>query len=363
MKSRARSLVERPVEGSEIMKFSVNSFKDLKAKPISVPQGEVVRTGFLDGPHTTIPLVLEPDIQELDLPDWAKANASMLQTRLLEHGALLFRGFSVNSAQTFERFALAVCRELYSENGEHPRETVSGQVYTPVFYPSDRHLLWHNENSFNATWPTKIIFGCLKPAARGGETPVVDSRKVYQSIDPSIRERFERKGVMYMRNYSEGIGLSWQTVFQTANRAEVEDYCRAHGFTFDWKPNGGFRTRCVRPAAIPHPQTGEMSWFNQAQHWHTSCLDAAVRNALSSMFAEEDLPRQCYYGDGSSIEDSVMDEILRVYRSLEASFPWREGDIILLDNILAAHARNVYEGERKLLVAMGDMSGYAAFEN
>jgi alpha-ketoglutarate-dependent taurine dioxygenase len=322
-----------------------------------VPAAGLVRSGLLDGAGP-MPLVFEPNLGGVDLADWARAHAEELRAKLAEHGALLFRGFPVDAAPAFERFALAVCRELYSDNGEHPRETVSGQVYTPVFYPPNKHLLWHNENSFNQTWPTKIIFCCLKPAAKGGETPVVDSRRVYRSLDPAIREPFERKGVMYMRNYSEGLGLNWPTVFRTTDRAEVEAHCRANGFAFEWKSGDRFCTRAVRPAVVRHPVNGEMSWFNQAQHWHVSCLDAHVRGALTSMFAEEDLPRHCYYGDGSTIEDAVMDEILRVYRSLEVCFPWRAGDVIVLDNVLAAHARNEFQGERKLLVAMGDMSGY-----
>jgi len=337
----------------------LKSFKDLKPKTISVSQRELVETSFLN-PGSPTPLVFTPPVAVVDLADWARANATSLAARLLEHGALLFRGFSLEMPQDFERFAHAVCRELYSENGEHPRETVSGQVYTPVFYPPDQHLLWHNENSFNETWPTKILFGCMKPATRGGETPIVDSRKVYELIDPKIRERFEKLGVMYQRNYSDGIGLNWQTVFQTTNKADVERYCRAHGFAFEWKADGGFRTRCVRTAVLRHPQTGELSWFNQAQHWHISCLNAAVRRSVETMFTEEDFPRNCYYGDGAPIEDSVMDEILNVYRSLEVCFPWHAGDAVLLDNILTAHARNSFAGERRMLVAMGDMSSYHA---
>ena len=335
------------------------SFKDLKPKTISVSQRELVGTSLLNAGGQT-PLVFTPLVEGVDLADWARTTALSIEAKLLEHGALLFRGFPVEKPQAFERFARAVCRELYSENGEHPRETVSGQVYTPVFYPPDQHLLWHNENSFNETWPTKILFGCMKPAARGGETPIVDSRKVYELIDPKIRERFEKHGVMYSRNYSKGIGLDWQTVFQTKNKADVELYCRANGFAFEWKADGGFRTRCVRIATLRHPQTDELSWFNQAQHWHISCLNAEVRHSVETMFKEEDWPRNCYYGDGSPIEDSVMNEILEVYRSLEVCFPWHAGDVILLDNILTAHARNSFEGERRMLVAMGDMSSYQA---
>jgi alpha-ketoglutarate-dependent taurine dioxygenase len=204
----------------------------------------------------------------------------------------------------------------------------------------------------------KIWFGCLRPADEGGETPLVDSRRVFKLLNEKIRDRFVEKQVMYVRNYGEGPGLSWRTVFRTSNKAEVEQKCRQNGMTFEWKEGDGLRTRCVRPAAIEHPLTGEISWFNQAQHWHIACLEPAVRDSLRSLLAEDNLPRNCYYGDGSPIADSTMEEILDVYQRLEIRFPWRKGDILLVDNVLTAHGRHPFLGERKLLVAMGEMRSY-----
>ena len=276
----------------------------------------------------------------------------------MEHGALLFRGFNVTTPPAFEQFAQTLCAELYDENGEHPHVSVSGKVYTPVFYPPTLKLLWHNENSFNRRWPMRIWFCCAKPAAQGGETPVADSRKVFELLDPAIRERFLEKQIMYVRNYGDGLGLNWQDVFGTTNKAEVEASCRDSGMTCEWKDGDRLRTRCVRPAAGKHPKTGEMVWFNQAQHWHVSCLDPDTGQALKNLFGEADLPRSCYYGDGSPIEDSTMQAILDVYQKLEVSFPWEAGDVLMLDNMLTAHARNPFGGERKILVTMGEMTGY-----
>jgi alpha-ketoglutarate-dependent taurine dioxygenase len=205
------------------------------------------------------------------------------------------------------------------------------------------------------------MFCCIQPASEGGQTPIVDSRRVFEAIRPQIKAPFLQKGIMYVRNYGDGLGLDWETVFQTSNRSEVEEYCKKHRFSFEWKDGNRLRTRCVRPAAVKHPTTGESAWFNQAQHWHPSCLDKQTRSSFLSSFREEDLPRHCYYGDGLAIEDAVMEEILDVYAEMEVSFQWLRGDVLMLDNLLTAHARNPFVGERKILVAMGEMSAYRSF--
>jgi alpha-ketoglutarate-dependent taurine dioxygenase len=101
--------------------------------------------------------------------------------------------------------------------------------------------------------------------------------------------------------------------------------------------------------------TGESVFFNQLQAHHIRCLDPDVRESLLSLFSEEDLPRNVYYGDGSPIEDSAVDEIRQIYDEFTISFPWREKDILMVDNMLTAHGRNPFTGERKIMVAMGEM--------
>jgi hypothetical protein len=86
-----------------------------------------------------------------------------------------------------------------------------------------------------------------------------------------------------------------------------------------------------------------------------SCLEPDVRDSMLSLFSEQDLPRQVYYGDGSPIEDAVMQEISNVYWETAVSFTWQEGDILMLDNMLTAHARNPFKGERKIVVALAEM--------
>ena len=335
----------------------LQKFKAVKPRPVEAVQ-ELVKLGQLH-PGQTLPLLVEPAVEGMDLADWAAHHRSFLESRLHQHGAVLFRGFGIDNPPALERFAAAVCSELFNENGEHPRESVSGNVYTPVFYPRDQRLLMHNENSFNQRWPRKILFACATPPESGGETPLVDSRQVYQRLSPDLRRRFEERRVLYMRNYGyEGIGLPWREVFQTHDPAEVERQCRETAVQWEWRGEALLRTLAVRPAVIEHPVTREKVWFNQAQHWHVSCLDPQIRASMESLFAPQDLPRNCFFGDGSPIEDETMREILRVYDELEVSFPWQRGDVLLVDNLMTAHGRNPFTGERKILVALGDMDGF-----
>jgi amino acid adenylation domain-containing protein len=327
-------------------------FKMVKPKAISLTQEQLVKTDYLQ-PEKTLPLVCQPNVSDLDFIDWAKNNREFIDTNLLKHGAILFRGFNTNSVADFENFAQAICPELFGEYGDLPREGLGGKVYGSTPYPADKAILFHNESSHLHRWPMKIWFYCVQPAQERGETPIVDCRKLYQLLDSQIREKFAQKGLMYVRNYTDGLDVSWQNFFHTTDKSAVERFCYQNGIEWEWKPDGGLKTQEIRQAIAKHPKTNEWVFFNQIQLHHIAYLDTPVRESLLSLFGEENLPRNVYYGDGTSIEQSVIDEVTAVYKQAEITFPWQKGDVLMLDNMLTAHARNPYVGNRKIVVAMG----------
>ena len=340
------------IEGNQ-RRTTFKQFRGSGRTAVSLQQGDPVK---IDRSPWGQPLSLvTPALEDLDLVEWASAHKEFLERELFRHGAVLLRDFSNQGVNGFERFAKSQCRELFGEYGDLPREGVSGKVYGSTPYPPDQAILFHNESSHLSRWPLKIWFYCQTAPQQGGETPIADCRKVYQLLEPSLREHFERKQLMYVRNYTAGLDVSWQDFFKTTDRAEVEAKCRSAGIEFKWREGDGLTTRQVRPAVATHPETGEKIFFNQIQLHHVSCLDAAVRTSLLTLFNEEDLPRNVYYGDGSPIEESVMAQVCEIYRQATVSFPWQEGDILMLDNMLVAHSRNPYVGPRKIVVAMGDM--------
>jgi len=330
-------------------------FKNIKLKAVSLSPAESVKTSLLNLKET-LPLVFEPANEDVELAAWAKSHREFIESKLLQYGGILFRNFKVNSATEFEDFAQSICPELFSEYGDLPRVGVEGKVYGSTPYPADKAILFHNESSHLQTWPLKIWFFCVQPAQQGGETPIVDCRKIYQLLNPQLRERFEQKQLMYVRNFIEGLDVSWQQFFRTTDKAVVENYCRQSGIDFKWLLNNNLRTRSYRQAITKHPRTQEMVFFNQIQLHHISFLEPSVQESLLSLFGEEKLPRNVYYGDGSPIEQSVIEEITELYQQSQVSFPWQQGDILMLDNMLTAHSRNPYVGTRKILVAMGEMN-------
>jgi len=323
---------------------------------VRISAGDLVVSETLLG--SPLPLVLRPATSDVQLLDWAKENLGFIETNLARYGGILFRGFGVSSMALFEKFAESTSRGGLLEYvyGSTPRHRISGSVYTSTEYPADQIIPFHNEMSYSRAWPMKIWFCCLQTAQSGGETPIADSAQVFEQIHPEVKAMFAERGVMYVRNYGAGPDLSYRQAFGTDDRDAIEKFCRNAGIECEWKSNGGLRSRQRCQAIAVHPVIGKTVWFNQAHLFHISSLPPALSSELLAEFGEEGLPRNAYFGDGGTIEKSVLDHIREVYERARIQFLWEEGDILMLDNMLVAHARSTYTGERRVVVAMAEQN-------
>ncbi|MEU6064802.1 MULTISPECIES: TauD/TfdA family dioxygenase [Streptomyces] len=304
----------------------------------------------------TLPMVVRPKEAGTDLATWAAASKEWVCATLLEHRALLFRGWPVADASGFQRFVAAVSdgEPLQYRDRSTPRDEVGDNVYLSTTYPAAERIELHNEGTYWTAWPQKLFFCCLIAPPVGGETPIADNRRIKERIPAAVRERLERLGVRYVRNYNSGFGLTWQEAYQTDSRTDVDRYAEANGTITEWLDDDHLRTVQVRPAVRTHPATGEQLWFNHAAFFHVSSRDPQTREALVDALGEEGLPFTTAHGDGSPIPDEDVRAINEAYRTEEVAFRWEKGDVMLLDNMSVAHARRPYEGDRKILVAMTD---------
>jgi alpha-ketoglutarate-dependent taurine dioxygenase len=334
--------------------------KPKKKLPITIRRTvDIVNESLVKKSHLkegqTLPLMLEPAIDGVNLIEWAGNNLAFLNKQIQRHGGLLFRGFTVSTVLEFEQFITTVSDGAvpYQERSS-PRSLVSGKIYTSTDHPANQPIFLHNEQSYNLTFPKKIFFFCDTPPGSGGATPIADTRKIYQQLKPKLRRKFEALGYMLVRNYGEGFGLSWQDAFQTTDKGAVEAYCTENKIKFEWKEKEGLRTKQIRQMVARHPETGEWLWFNHATFFHVSSLVPHVQAMMLKAFAEVNLPHNTYYGDGSPIEAEVLETLRSLYSHETITFPWQKGDLLMLDNMMIAHGREPFTGPRKIVVGMAD---------
>jgi alpha-ketoglutarate-dependent taurine dioxygenase len=338
-----------------------------------------------EGSDEGLPLVLEANGERdpARLCGFLAAHHDWVLASLASRGALLFRGFEIFDAPTFERVARSIDAKLQNEYlGTSPRNALTDHVFTaselPPYFPIPQHC----EMSFLAHPPRRLFFCCLRePAAGSGETPLTDFRKVLRSLDPGLVKRFEEKGLRIVRNYSGPQGGSrfdlwqlkrWDEMFLSTDRAKVEAKCRAEGFDASWTPRGGLRLVSRQAATRRHPETDEPVWHNHSTTFHLAAAAAEYRRihalrptprhwffwqltrALAALQrrtkAPDELAMHCTFGDGSEIPDAEIEAVLDAVWRHQVVVPWRRGDVVAIDNFAVSHGRLPYRGPREVAV-------------
>jgi alpha-ketoglutarate-dependent taurine dioxygenase len=301
------------------------------------------------------PLIAQPKYGERDLAYLIQSNANAIEERLIECGAVLFRGFAVQDERDFDRFVSAMTvRRMDYTYGSTPRTSVGNRIFTASEYPADQEIQLHNESSYQREWPLKIALCCLAIATSGGETPIADMRRVTKAIGATLLDKLELRRIRYVRHYQPFVDVPWQKVFQTANQADVGSFCERHDIAYDWIAPDTLRTIHVCQGASYHPVTEERVFFNQAHLFHVSSAGPEAEKWLVKCFGPDRLPRQAYYGDGQDIPTEDLLAIRSAFLCESVTFPWQTGDVLLLDNMQFAHGRRAFRGTRKVIAALMD---------
>ncbi len=292
-----------------------------------------------------------------DAARWAAEHRNALRSFVAEHGSLLVRGLGLRDATETE----AVFRQLGSLVTEKeafaPRRCYAPGVYSSSKWPPHQPMCMHHELSYALQVPSLMLFACLvAPTGRGGgATPVADAGAVLDALPAELVERFERLGWLLIRNYNDDIGASLTEAFGTDDPRAIESYCRANDIRFEWQEGGGLRTWQRRSAVVRHAPTGRRCWFNQIAFLNGWTLAAEVREYLVDVYGEEGLPFDTRFGNGDPIGADVVQLINDVYDVHTVREPWEAGDLLLVDNVRTAHAKEPFEGPREVVVSLADL--------
>jgi alpha-ketoglutarate-dependent taurine dioxygenase len=306
------------------------------------------------------------DIQ--DHQAWLATNRSKIEQELQTTGAILFRNFSLKSRHELSN-ALATlipAQEMLDyTGGTSPREKVGEGIYSSTKMPFFLKIPLHSEMAYRKKFPKKILFYCETAPLFGGETPIVDIRKVYKDIPAEIRVKLEREGIVYYRilkNYTPMKRFlsrfnpmietgTWQFVFKTNDREDVNKYCREHLYEAEWNSDGSVLLKTSLPASVDN------SWFNsfhffQVHHRIWGRFMTGLFKTLLFISGGKNLSATT--GKANRLSSSEISLIVDAYEKNQTAFKWQEGDLLYLNNTVTAHGRNPYFGKRKILVSLAD---------
>lgn len=327
----------------------MGKFARLDAAAAVVPTELVRRTTFNT---EQLPLVLEAD-PDVDLVGWVRQHREELRADLYRHGALLLRS---PRRPDFDAVVEAFSGKLVVyQGGAAIRSRVGKTTYTASEYPQELDIRQHSEFCYSNDWPMLLFFQCdIEPQDRG-QTPLTDNRTLMREILEDVRRMFAERELLYVRGY--GYNRTWQRSYETEDRAEVEALCAAEGRRCEWTEDGHLRTYERRPAIARHPVTGDEVWFNYAHGFHISRMDSGIREALSTAPDDTDeqlWPNNVFWGDGSEIDPDIITTVNDVVERCTVQFDWREGDVLIADNMLTAHGRRPYSGPRRILLKIAE---------
>lgn len=356
---------------------------------------------FINTLETEMPLVFESkEHKDLKfLQDFLKANSENLMEDVGKYGALLFRGFNIQSDKDFENAILSInglqgiSDVFMSEHGRERVEDLKYVLHTNTVYKTGGTLYlggFHSENYYATDVPGFISFCCLKPSTLGGETGLINMEKVYEHLDDELKMKLENKSYFVEK---------W-LVSEVANRYKidtktVEEICQK----FDLPIVGDGEDRLIlmyKPSVFLHPTTQKKAlqinffslptldnvlrkcflddyqgdtWFWHRFVWKMPfSLFKSIENISVFFIALFHSPKELFQialskwkterafkklnGKFTKVKscfsEKDINHLAHVMRNFYCSIIWHKGDILLVDNRKVVHTGMPGAGPRKV---------------
>ncbi len=304
------------------------------------------------------PLVLNAPNSDVAQSDqhfylWLRSNREELQALLIKHGAVLFRGFPVGSAEHFENMLDQTdFVNMPYVGGAAPRSQVTAsRIVTANESPASEKIPFHHEMAQVPIPPGYIFFYCDIAPEEGGATSLLHSGEIcdkFFEIDAKFAHKIERLGVRYRRvmpgetDRTSAIGRSWRETFQVETRQQAESVMQEAGMSWQWLDDGSLRTETKTLEAVRVDQeTGQKVFFNSIVAVFSGWNDS--RNiGINSVVSD----------DGEQMDKEVIEQLIQQMDQLCVNFKWQPGDVVWVNNHTVMHARQPYTGDRLTLASI-----------
>lgn len=344
----------------------------------------------------TLPMVVDATADVCTAPSLAAhVKGSPRAERLLHaHGAILFRGFEVETDASFEEIVTSFLRPnarpmntyFMSESG---REVVPGQrsvLNTSSLYKTGGGFYlggFHSENFYSTDVPSLQAFWCKEPSRVGGETALVQSANVYDDLSRGLKEKLVEERVLAMALPITEVAAR----YGVDDEAKVEALCRSAGLEIE---DG--EVLIFKPPVIRHPHTGRLGlqvnlsgelpgfdaalrrqaaasyrgwrWLLHRALWRSPTF-ASLLPVLESypLFLRtirgwtrgRPPPSAAHHRRGrlmDRLSDDDVEELARAVWRHTSLFTWQRGDVLVCDQLQLLHAGMPGRGGRRELHVM-----------
>ncbi|GEM_PF-2938554 len=348
------------------------------------------REKTIAGAEKELPLVIEP-VKEKSfgaLTELVRDNSDWFNQQRDTYGAILFRGFEVENGTQFESILelLKIKLASYYHFGSAQRVRITDKVFTSSEASPDLILMPHNELNMVPVRPNILAFFCQIQPALYGETPIINTEKIFNGLSSSFQYQLANFPQKYVRFVPENL---LDIVFEKLSREEITEMLQNGGFNFHWEPDGSLYFECSYIPLFTHPRTGKVclglstfdclatrEWYQSiAQRyqlgkrlyykWLPSKLYKILEQRRTVKVTVEDNSQQrssrlnTYFvneeGKSFKLREAQASELGKTEWKNAVVFPWKQGDILVIDNLQVAHGRLNTREPRKILTAFGDM--------
>jgi alpha-ketoglutarate-dependent taurine dioxygenase len=345
------------------------------------------------------------------LKGFLSAHGQQIRNDLYNHGAVLLRGFEVTSAHDFEAVLASLqgfrpmSNYFMAEMGRDPVKGTSCVFETNALIKTGGEFRFgkvHSENYYSLDVPHFQCFCCLKKPWLGGETGLFHVANAYGEL----RERFAAK-VEKEPCVAEVIPMSSVAARYGLPEPDVERFLEENDVTIA-DVNGGKVLLNYKPSVFGHPHTGKFSLqvnisqelkglqieryfrpYYTGRKWAVHRLAWKRRRVLQALFYLIHIPiairhpviirelfsslwgrlRAPFRQPGQQQAPTVTPTWPRLGQRLDEEdvrlletavckhssvFTWRQGDVLLIDNLQVHHAGMPGFGPRDIKVIMGN---------
>ena len=338
------------------------------------------------------PLVIKPlkSSSKAFLREFLVTHSREILNDAAQHGAVLLRGFDLESPQDFEQQILSIrgmrgVRDiLLSEQGRTIQEGTRFVFHTNTLFKTGGGLtfgVFHTENYFLPDVPRYISFFCRRPGTLGGETGLINTAKVYDDLPEVTQSRLERGPCLVclhpaaeimsryqlspqsMDEFYRGAGLPVVTVDDVRHLAIYKPNVIQHPMTGEKSLaiNFGYIDGLEKPLCeafladysgwrwLPHRLVWQVSWLQQLYERHylrrvKKTGAAYLRKAVSPVSDARTLT--------TLFSPDEIQPLAASMRRRYSSFLWQRGDVLIVDNLKLAHSGMAGYGDRELSVML-----------